>query len=246
MSAADIFRSHLQAWAQAQRPAPLLLTGNQAAEIERALQDIKLGFVCTADVKPCKKCRACRRALSGQHPDIVTLPMGEKGYKIRDVRQAMSALATTSFSGRRLVVVVEAEKMAADVANTLLKELEDSTATNRWVLTTAYRRKLLPTVISRCQLLRVPEIHHDPPAALNRQELIKLAAQDDRGLSAATLDNIANYLMSCSRRGLHTPEITRALLRLRDYYKIKSLKGNTKMAGDVLLASLRQLPNNLN
>ena len=66
------------------------------------------------------------------------------------------AQQTSSRGGAKVVVIYPAERMNPASANTLLKTLEEPPGRARFVLASAAPQRLLPTVRSRCQSLRVP------------------------------------------------------------------------------------------
>ena len=174
---------------------------------------------------PCGRCGACRQLQAHAHPDLMLLlpeelrqtlglqvadgdaDTGEgrsrrkasRQIRIDEVRGALDWVATTSARGRAKVVVVHpAEALNPQSANALLKALEEPPRGVRWVLTAERPARLLPTVRSRCQQLRlgVP----DACAAaewlrgqgLPGSEVLMAACSqlplDARGLAAAGVD----------------------------------------------------------
>ncbi len=59
---------------------------------------------------------------------------------------------------RHVVIICGAEKMKADAANSLLKTLEEPNAGQMIILTTSTPDALLPTIVSRCQVIRFDPI----------------------------------------------------------------------------------------
>lgn len=245
----NLFWQRVGQWLQVPQAPPLLVVGGAGTDWPQLLAHTRALAVCAEKSnRPCLVCRACRQASVDHHPDIVSLLPDTNSYKVKAVRELIGQLATTSWSGRRLVIIPQAEQLLAAAANTLLKELEESHSTNRWLLTTSYRVRLLPTILSRCQTLRwtqPPASASVKPASLN--ELLKQMAP--AGTRQAPPDELlqaaGDSLLGQIRSGQSDANTKNALLRLRDYYKIRSLNGNTKLAGDVLLASLAQFTNNL-
>ncbi len=71
---------------------------------------------------------------------------------IRQLKTSNSYYAYTS--GKKFFIIFDADKMNDEAANSLLKTLEEPNENTIIVLTTAHQEKLLPTIISRCQILR--------------------------------------------------------------------------------------------
>jgi len=106
---------------------------------------------------PCRECGPCKRALAGSHPDVMIVEPEGKNIKIDSIRGLTSRLNLHSFEGGRKVgIVVTAELMNEHSQNAFLKTLEEPPADTVLIMTAANLNRLLPTIISRCQVMRVP------------------------------------------------------------------------------------------
>ncbi len=106
----------------------------------------------------CGACAACRRVWAQQHPDLAWLRTAEDSQQIRieQVRDLAADLALTSHAGGYKVgIVTPAEALNRFAANALLKTLEEPPSRTLLVLVTTQPSRLPPTVLSRCQRLRV-------------------------------------------------------------------------------------------
>jgi len=115
-----------------------------------------LNCIAPKDGDACGTCAACTRIARGVHPDVLIVEPGETGsIKIEQVREIVDRAAYRPFEGRRRVVIVdEADAMAAAPQNALLKTLEEPPSSSVFMLITSRPDVLLPTVRSRCPLLR--------------------------------------------------------------------------------------------
>ena len=128
---------------------------------------------------PCGRCVSCRLVGSRVHPDfLLVLPellrvqLGwvddddsklnkadakpSREIKIDQVRQAIAWSQQTSGRGRGKVLLLHpADMLNPTAANALLKTLEEPPGRLRLLLTSADPERLLPTVRSRCQRLRL-------------------------------------------------------------------------------------------
>jgi DNA polymerase-3 subunit delta' len=120
------------------------------------------------DGDACGECVSCRKIASGNHPDIRILDIAHgqyvevpgKEYKgkeipvdqIRAVRQEASY---PPYEGKwKAFIVADAERMNQNSANSLLKILEEPPGRVVFLLTAESSVALLPTIVSRCQLVR--------------------------------------------------------------------------------------------
>jgi DNA polymerase-3 subunit delta' len=95
----------------------------------------------------------------GENPYArITIPKANviKVNSIREVRREASM--TTSDRRQRVTILSQAELMNDEAANMLLKTLEEPAGHTMLILTTSKREQLLPTIQSRCQLLRFDPI----------------------------------------------------------------------------------------
>lgn len=79
--------------------------------------------------------------------------------KITSIREIRRRSSLSMFGkGKKVTIILDAEKMTDAAANALLKTLEEPTGDSIFILTTANKDALLPTIISRCQLIRFDEL----------------------------------------------------------------------------------------
>ena len=111
---------------------------------------------------PCGQCRACRKARSGNHPDIIHVRRlsDSKGQPRREllveqIRQmAADAYVLPNEAARKVYIVEDADKMNPAAQNAALKTLEEPPAGVIFLLCAENPGLLLPTVRSRCVELR--------------------------------------------------------------------------------------------
>lgn len=105
-----------------------------------------------------------RQIAMGAHPSVLhlTRPMNDrtKAFKsvvtVDEIRKVGQFLSMTSHDGGYRVVIVDpADDMNTNAANALLKNLEEPPARTIFVLIVHAPGSLLPTIRSRCQVLRL-------------------------------------------------------------------------------------------
>lgn len=110
-----------------------------------------------ANQQPCGECYQCTRIASKQHPDVVEIIPEGLSIKVAQIRQLKEEFTKSGVeSKRKLFIVEDVEKMTPNAANSLLKFLEEPEGeTTAFLLTTA-KQRLLPTILSRCQVVHFP------------------------------------------------------------------------------------------
>ena len=111
-----------------------------------------------------------RQIASGAHPSVLhlTRPYDEKGKRFKsvvavdEIRKVGQFLALTAHDGGyRIVIVDAADDMNISAANALLKNLEEPPRRTLFVLVVHAAGRLLPTIRSRCQTIRLAPLQAD-------------------------------------------------------------------------------------
>jgi DNA polymerase-3 subunit delta' len=108
--------------------------------------------------EPCRTCRTCRQIDAMQYPDLAIVQADKEGgvLKVEQVRALRQSLVLKPYQGRyRLALFLRFQEANANAANALLKTLEEAPAHVILVLTADNAEGLLPTIVSRCERLRL-------------------------------------------------------------------------------------------
>ena len=111
-----------------------------------------------APQEPCNACLSCRKVLHGNHPDvhIITKSADKQSIVIEQVRELQSDAARRTMEGRRNIFIIEnIQEMNIQAANCLLKTLEEPEPDVVLLLTVPDAGLLLPTIVSRVQMIPV-------------------------------------------------------------------------------------------
>ncbi|HVC67521.1 MAG TPA: hypothetical protein VND44_08005 [Acidimicrobiales bacterium] len=102
----------------------------------------------------CGVCNACRRALAGSHPDLVTVERTGAALDVDDAREITARAQRRPLESSRQVLVVPDVHLAAKAAPALLKTVEEPPPSTVFVLLADDLPAGLATIVSRC--VRIP------------------------------------------------------------------------------------------
>ncbi|MBU0681949.1 MAG: DNA polymerase III subunit delta' [Proteobacteria bacterium] len=134
----------------------------------------------------CSNCPSCKKFSSGNHPDLHSIEPQGAGIKIDQIRQLQKDLAYPPFEARTRVIIladIHDTMRRPEVANALLKTLEEPPPDTLLILTGDEAGGILPTILSRCQLV--------PFSPLSYQEVAALLAPEVEHSQALTLAAVA-------------------------------------------------------
>ncbi len=108
--------------------------------------------------QPCLRCRECRQIESLSHPDLAVVQSEQEGamLKVELVRDMQRALSLSPYQARlRVALLLRFQEANANAQNALLKTLEEAPEKVVLLLTADSAESLLPTIASRCEVLRL-------------------------------------------------------------------------------------------
>lgn len=115
----------------------------------------------TGDNEPCGKCHSCKQAESGNHPDIIRVTH-EKPNRISvdDIRtQVNNTVDIKPYQGPyKVYIIPQADMMTPQAQNAILKTIEEPPSYAVFLLLTENAETLLPTINSRCVMLKLRNI----------------------------------------------------------------------------------------
>lgn len=107
---------------------------------------------------PCGTCRDCKQIEGMRHPDVNIIQADSEGgtLKVDQVREVQRALSLKPYQvNYRIALFLRFQEANDNAANALLKTLEEAPAHAVLILTADTPEQLLPTIISRCEILRL-------------------------------------------------------------------------------------------
>jgi len=166
----------------------------------------------------CGACGSCVQADGGSHPDIdvvskppdrATIPLeafiGDAEHRMRE-GLCWRLLLQPAMGGRRVAIILDADHLSDEAANCLLKTLEEPPARAVIILVGTSLERQLPTIRSRCRIVRFAPLPVEAVADILAAEAAVAATQVDpaalRGAASASGGSLARA------RLLLDPELT--------------------------------------
>lgn len=162
--AAEMLRQHIATGSL--RHAYLFSGPNGVGRRTLALQFAQ-AVNCTQPVDagvPCGECRACTQTMRMQQADLSVVQSEAEGesLKVDQVRVLQQALSLTAYeSSYRVALLLRFEEATHGAQNALLKTLEEPNERVLLLVTADDPDNLLPTITSRCELMRLRPMSPD-------------------------------------------------------------------------------------
>jgi DNA polymerase-3 subunit delta' len=116
---------------------------------------------------PCRTCRTCKQVEAGQNVDLMAIQAENEGgtLKVEQVREVQKFLSLKPYlSPYKIVLFLRFQEANPNAQNALLKILEEAPAYGVLLLTADNAEQLLPTIVSRCEVLRLRPLPVDAVA----------------------------------------------------------------------------------
>jgi DNA polymerase-3 subunit delta' len=168
-----------------------------------AFEFAKASFCEEARIDSCGSCIDCRKMDHKNHPDfkIISVLEGKTAISIDQIRELKKEIAYKPYDSDHKIYIIEAaDKMTKEAANSLLKTLEEPPSFATIILLAGDSGKLLPTIVSRCQQIKLSSVSQQKikdlllAEGLNKQqaEIISITAAGSPG-KALDIIKIDNY-----------------------------------------------------
>jgi len=133
-----------------------LVTGPPGSGRSTAALAFAAALECSGAEPGCGQCEGCRQTLAGTHPDVVRLATDRMIITIDEVKSLIEQAGRMPWQGRwRIILVEDADRMDERTTNVLLKSIEEPPPYTVWLLCTPSSEDVLPTIRSRCRLVRL-------------------------------------------------------------------------------------------
>ncbi|MHA2937688.1 DNA polymerase III subunit delta' [Vibrio sp. RC27] len=158
-------------WAQSiesrKIPSATLLVAKPGMGMKAFVKQMAASALCRSEHRPCGYCHDCDLFAADNHPDFhqVGPENGAKSINVEQIRRVNRlAQESSQLGGYRVIAITSAHLMNESAANALLKTLEEPADNCCFILLTHSLSQLLPTIVSRCQQIAIPEPNQEQVA----------------------------------------------------------------------------------
>ena len=174
---------------------------------------------------PCQQCERCLAADSGAEVDIVEIDAASN-TGVDSVRELRDSAAFLPLKARHKIYIIDEVHMLSKPAfNALLKTLEEPPAHVKFLLATTDLHKVLETVVSRCQVLRLSPL----PERIIRERLDEIFTRESIRAEPGVSAEIARRARGGMRDALSIADQLLALSGLEP--KLEDLRSLASDAG---------------
>lgn len=115
----------------------------------------------TENMEACNECDSCRSFDSGASMNIFELDAASNN-SVEDIRELVKQVYIPPQTGRYKVYIIdEVHMLSSSAFNAFLKTLEEPPAYAKFILATTEKHKIIPTILSRCQIFDFKRIKND-------------------------------------------------------------------------------------
>ena len=141
----------------------------------------------TADMEACDECESCKSFNSSNSFNIYELDAASNN-SVDDIRNLVDQVRIPPQVGKYKVYIIDEVHMLSQAAfNAFLKTLEEPPAYAKFILATTEKHKIIPTILSRCQIFDFKRITVDDIC----KHLQNIAAKENIAVEEEALNIIA-------------------------------------------------------
>jgi DNA polymerase-3 subunit gamma/tau len=106
----------------------------------------------TNEIEACNECESCKKINDGSSLNIIELDAASNN-SVDDIRSLVGEINIPPMNGKYKVYIIDEVHMLSTAAfNAFLKTLEEPPKYVKFILATTEKQKILPTILSRCQI----------------------------------------------------------------------------------------------
>lgn len=153
-----VYKTFTKALEQNKLSHAYLIKGNEGAPLIETAKYLAKSLICEhPNPLACEHCMSCIRFDEGNYADFILLDGSKNNIKISDIENLQTFFQNTSSekSGKMIYIIHLLENSNRESLNAILKFLEEPADNVYAFITTYNEEKLLPTILSRTQHLKL-------------------------------------------------------------------------------------------
>jgi DNA polymerase-3 subunit delta' len=197
-----VFERFRRSLAQGRLASTFLFVGPQGIGKRTSAMEIAKALLCEStaadQLQACETCPGCCQVAAGTHPDLVFIQkpadrnfipvetfIGDREHRMRE--GLCHDIAMKPFrGGRKVAIIDDADYLNQEGANCLLKTLEEPPPGSIIILICTSEQRQLPTIRSRCQIVRFRSLSDaDLLEVLLQEELFSNRDEANRAVASA-------------------------------------------------------------
>ncbi len=138
-------------------PSSLIFTGSESYHQLLFALNFAKALVCQEGnmTDACDRCRNCLAVERGLFPDVQVMVPDGQFYRKNQMDELIATAYQRPLQGeKRVFILKDAQRLNESSANSFLKTLEEPLASNVFILLTSNLSLILPTIQSRCQIVK--------------------------------------------------------------------------------------------
>jgi len=162
---------------------------------------------------PCGKCVVCQQIARMSYADLAVVQAleGHKDIRIEQVRELLRTINLAPYQSKyRVALFLDFQKITSGAANALLKTLEEPPPKALLILTTDAQESLLPTIVSRCEVVRLR------PLTVGKAEKYLVEAKGIAPVDASLLAHVTSGRIGAALKLYEDPQALKLRAQLFD------------------------------
>lgn len=200
-----------------------LIEGYNAIEYAKFLAK---SLICQEDVLCCNTCRICHQIEENQYIDLIYIDGKSESIKKSQIENIQKQLLKTSVEGHGKIYLIDGiENSTPEALNSLLKILEEPVEGIYAIFTCTNIGRVLPTIVSRCQVFRLKPLNHQK----TKQALLKKGIKEEYANILVNICSTLEQMEQLANDETFEDMVIQAMNFIEDYYfKKENLLINTQ------------------
>lgn len=141
-----------------------LLSSSKGSSLDIIAKYLAKSLICDNELFACETCPSCIKIEKGSYGDFLIFDAKNKEIKVSDIKDKIEYFFSKTGvekKGIKIYVILNIEYLGSKASNMLLKFLEEPPKNTYAIFTTENQNRILPTILSRCEIIRFSKVDKD-------------------------------------------------------------------------------------